>query len=417
MEGPIAPTDVGGSADVDGAPGGAGLAPSGVLDDVRHRLQQEHGFRVAAATPLAPDTFYMNRLLRLRADDGREAVLKLYLRDGQGRLEREYGALAFLRRRGFTDVPAPYLRSDAHYYAVYTLEAGGTRRAAEWTAAHVAGVARFAAALHRVRPGEPGAAFPPAHRACFSLAERVAEVRRNLDRFWAFAAGLGAGAAAVGVAGGANDGDGYAAVRALVAEVDVRVAVEGLLAAATASCTPAELEARVPEADRRLSPADFAPHNVLVRPAGHPAGPVCVVDLERFGWDDPTAPVAGFVTADSALDLPPALADHFVRVYREACREHPGQAGPWEPGSRAAGPADREVAPPARLARLCALSHVRWCSIHLVLLTPERVAEKRFATPDLDAPTYLAEQAAKFRRRLGLAERAGAALTVRRRSG
>ena len=41
----------------------------------------------------------------------------------------------------------------------------------------------------------------------------------------------------------------------------------------------------------------------------------------------------------------------------------------------------------------------RACAIHLSVMTPERVANKRFATPAFDLDAHLAEQVAKFERR------------------
>jgi hypothetical protein len=345
-------------------------------EDLGRRLWEDARFRLAGVAPLAPETLHVNRLLRLRAADGRGAVAKIYRRDDRGRLGREFNTLTFLRRLGVACVPEPYLRSDAHGYAVYSLEPGATTPAAAWPAEAVEALAGFAAVLHRVRSGDPGAEFPPAYWACFSSAEYAGRVRERLGRFRVAAAAP----------------DAPAEVRVLCAALDPAAAVERLLAGATAGLAPADLEARLPEADRRLSTGDFAPHNVLVRPAGHPAGPICVVDLELAGWDDPLAPLAGFLTADSALDLPPAHAARFLRAYREA-------AGAPAPAF-------------ARLGRVCALLHVNWCSVHLALLTPDRVAARRFGYPDMDVSAHLAEQIAKFRRRLRLAERAVEGLII-----
>jgi hypothetical protein len=67
-------------------------------------------------------------LLRLRAADGRQAVAKLYRRDGRGRLEREFGALTYLRAAGFDNVPYSHFRCDEGYYAGYSLEPGTTQK-------------------------------------------------------------------------------------------------------------------------------------------------------------------------------------------------------------------------------------------------------------------------------------------------
>ena len=63
----------------------------------------------------------------------------------------------------------------------------------------------------------------------------------------------------------------------------------------------------------RLSNADFAPHNILVRPDGR----VCSVDWEYAGWDDPARLVAGFLAHVRSLSLPAEHAVRFQRTYAE----------------------------------------------------------------------------------------------------
>jgi hypothetical protein len=93
------------------------------------RLRAELGFELAEATPIDPGHIHNNRLLRLRGSDGRELVAKLYYRDDRRRLEREFEALALLRRRGSTSVPVAHLRDEAEQYGVYSFEPGATASA------------------------------------------------------------------------------------------------------------------------------------------------------------------------------------------------------------------------------------------------------------------------------------------------
>ena len=357
-------------------PSGLALPPD-LLEDLRRRLRDVLDFDLAEMAEMDPGVVHNNRLLRLRAADGRQAVAKVYYRDDRRRLEREFGAVRFLRTRGFTAVPTPYLRSDTHQYAVYSLEPGRTKPASELTEDEVAALGRFAAELHRIRPDDPdarAAAFPLAVSATFSFADQIAGIRRRLGAFCDFAASPAA----------------YPTVQALYREMDVRAAVERLIAMATSGLSEADLAARLPEHAWRLRPSDFVPHNVIARPPGHPDGPICVVDLEYFGWDDPAALVAGFLTADTALDLTPTQADVFLHAYRSAFP--PGQ-DPAQTGS-------------PRFVRTAALMQVSWSAVHLSVMTPERVANKRFASSTFDLDAHLAEQCAKFRRRLARAEAA-----------
>jgi hypothetical protein len=79
------------------------------MQKLAERLLRELGFRVESAVALDPGTPHNNRLVRLRASDGREVVAKFYFRDDRHRLDREYTALSYLHAVGVADVPAPYL--------------------------------------------------------------------------------------------------------------------------------------------------------------------------------------------------------------------------------------------------------------------------------------------------------------------
>jgi hypothetical protein len=203
----------------------------------------------------------------------RAAMAKLYLRDGRQRLEREYDTLAFLRRRGLRSVPAPLARSNEHYYAVFSLEAGEHRPAARWTEILTTAAAAVAVELHGIRPADADVPLRTAISSAFSHAEGIGRIRARLGRFSAYLAGL-------------PDHQALPAeIRDLRASMDPVAEVERLIAAATRGASRAQLEARVPEARWRLDVGDYAPHNVLIRPPAHPDGTLCVLDLEYAGWD------------------------------------------------------------------------------------------------------------------------------------
>jgi Ser/Thr protein kinase RdoA (MazF antagonist) len=339
--------------------------PPALGAELERRLAVELGFRIAGVEELDPGVAHNNRIYRLRADDGRAAALKMYIQDGRRRLEREYDVLSFLRDRGFSGVPVPLLRSDPHYCAVYTFEPGDTRPAAAWTAAHAVATGRLAAELHAIRPGEPGADFPPAFSATFSYAEQMEGARTRLARFSAYVAG----------------GDVSPEVRALLDACDPVAEVEGLLRVATRDLTAAQFLERTPPDLWRLSPGDFAPHNTLLRDDGS----VCLLDFEYAGWDEPAALPACFLTAETCLAMPAGLRDTVLRAYRDA--------------------ADLPAACLERLDRVSALLHVSWCAVHLQLVTPEIIAKKQFATPALDVPAHVRDQLAKLQHRLEVARR------------
>jgi Ser/Thr protein kinase RdoA (MazF antagonist) len=121
-----------------------------------------------------------NRLFRLTSPTGERLLAKFYVRDERDRLGREYGALTFLRARGFDQVPQPYLRDDTLGCGVYSFENGAPLAPSAVSTVEAAALGRFAAALHRVRPDEDGAEFPLAVTAAFSIAERLRQIDERL---------------------------------------------------------------------------------------------------------------------------------------------------------------------------------------------------------------------------------------------
>jgi Ser/Thr protein kinase RdoA (MazF antagonist) len=323
----------------------------GVLpESLPERLRDLLGFELVGAVPVEPGVVHNNRLFRLQGAGGRALIAKLYYRDDRNRLAREYGAFRFLRRRGLTCVPVPYLADETEQYAVYSFEPGHTKTAATLTLAEMAAIGRLAAALHRYRPGEPDAALPPAFAEA-SLAGRIDYLQRRL------AALLRAAAAP----------DAYPALRALVAEVDLPAAVERLISAATAGLSPAEIELPAPAAHRRLNPGDFAPHNILVRPDGT----LCALDFEYACWDAAAALPASFVAAEQSASLTAAQVDAFLGAYRDSCAVPPDALARFEP--------------------LRLLLEAGQLLTSFSLMTPAHVARKRFAG-DFDLDMHLAER-------------------------
>jgi hypothetical protein len=334
--------------------------PAGAVE----RLHDELGFEVVAAEPIDPGVIHNNRLTRLDGADGRRVVLKVYFRDDRGRLEREFGAFAFLRRRGLDGVPEALLRDDAGYWAIYSFEPGRVKPAPEITVDEAAAIGRLAAGFHRFRPGQDGPDFPSAF-AALSLADRIGHLRARL------ATCLRAAAEAL---------PEYASLREVVAEVDLAASLERLIGRATAGLGGAELAAPTPDEHLRFNPGDFAPHNLLVRADGT----VCAIDFEFFGPEEAAWLPAGFLAADQSLDLGQAQADAFLAAYH-ANRDVPDTAL-------------------ARYGRARALFELIWLMVNVSLMTPAHVARKRFAG-DFDLAAHLAERRALVQRRLARAER------------
>lgn len=185
------------------------------LADLRSLLRARLDFDAIGAEPIVTGYANNNRLVRLHARDGRSAVAKVYYRDDRRRLEREFNTLRFLQTRGMARVPTPLLRCDHLYAAVYTDESGVTKPSAELTTHDATELACFLADLHRIRPDDPGANFPAAVAAAFSLDAKLAAIRQRLRLF------VNAATAAA------------APVRSLCSKIDVAGTLERLLIAAT----------------------------------------------------------------------------------------------------------------------------------------------------------------------------------------
>lgn len=346
--------------------GGGGPLPVGLAGRLRHEL----GFALVGATAIDPGVIHNNRLFRLRGADGRELVAKLYYRDDRRRLEREFAAFRFLRAGGLEDVPIAHVADADDYYGVYSFEPGRTRTPAELTLGELAAIGRLAAALHAFRP-HADAGLPRAF-APRSIAERIDHLRARL----------------VACQRAAAAPDAYPELRAVVAEVDLPPLFERLIAAATAGLSAEEIHAPVPDDLLRLNPADFAPHNILVRPDGR----LCALDFEYAGWDDPVAMVANFLVADQSVGLAPDQADAFLGAYRAAV--------------------DLPEAAFVHFGPVRDLMELGWLLVNLSLMTPAHVARKRFAG-DFDLTAHLAERRLNVEERVRRAEAAIMAASAR----
>jgi aminoglycoside phosphotransferase (APT) family kinase protein len=329
--------------------------------DLQHRVHELLGWRVLAWTELRGGT--NNRLFRMETDAGTPLLAKLYHRDRWDRLGREYAMLSYLRDRGLHGVPRPYLRCDAHSYAVYSLESGHTIPPPELQGNHLRAAAAFAAALHRIDRDEAGAALPPAIGACFSPAEHLEQIDAGLRAFEEFAAGR----------------EAPEQLRAFSREIRLREAIADLVARATARIAREELTEPLPPASWRLSSGDFGVHNLLV----DRDGAVTLVDFEMSGWDDPARCVMGFVAHGGSEGLTRAGAEHFLGSY-----------------AAARGLSDEEA---ARFERVGALAEIEWVAIYARALTAETIAAKQFAVPDFDLDGYIGTVLGKIRARLARA--------------
>jgi hypothetical protein len=338
---------------VDGEPGSS-LA--GLPRDLVDRLRRERDCNVVSAAEIPAGQ--NNRLLRLETDGG-PLLAKLYVQDDRDRVGREFGLLAFLGERGYPWTPRAVLRDTGRSWAVYSFEAGRTRRAEDWTVEDSLALGRAGAALHELAPLDCPVDFPLAITPMISLALGVERIGTRLRDFLDDAA--------------AREPE---RVRELMARVDLVATVEDLTARAAAGLDAATLAQSLPRERRRLTSCDVGPHNVMWRPDGDP----CIVDWEYGGWDDPVALLTCFGGHVTTVGIRPDVLATFDRTYVEL-----------------AGLDEDDL---ARMRRIRLLFEVEWLTIHLTGMTTVKVAARRFASADFDLDSYLAQNVAAFDRRL-----------------
>jgi Ser/Thr protein kinase RdoA (MazF antagonist) len=331
--------------------------PASVRDDLEARLASERNQRVRGRSALAGGS--NNRLFRLDTTEGAPLLAKLCHSDRWNRLDREFATLACLERQSVAAVPRPLLRSDDLGYAVYSFEPGAVRPAADLGKGDLVDVAAFAARLHAIAPGSDDCDLPDAIGACFSPADQLRLVESRLQGFETFSSGP----------------DAYDEVRAFVRDVNLREALGEVVARATVGLSEEALRQELPRSQRRLSSADFGPHNLLFD-----GDRLTVVDWEWGGWDDPARMVMGFVAHASSEGLSSDAAGAFLAAY-----------------VRGRGLDAAEI---ARFERAGLLLDAEWVATYATALTDEAVAPRRLAVPDFDLHEHLMAVIARLRARL-----------------
>jgi aminoglycoside phosphotransferase (APT) family kinase protein len=289
------------------------------LQDAIRRMRQQ-GFAVVDSTEILAGL--TNRLFRLHTDDGQSLILKCYYQDENHRLEREFGAFQYLRAQGLTDIPSTIYRDDAQNYAVYSYAPGKNlpfrhEQIQGLTHSHLDQMVDFIVSLHGLGPSTDNQHFLRALGSSFGIGEYISKIQAVLS-------------------------DTVAAVPSADAPVAV---VRGRLDAITSTLGGSAL-GPIDPAYRRLSPADFGSHNILVH-----RGRLTFIDFEEFGWDDPMQLVAYPTSAMKPSDQDYYLAQYLAKTSlppsrppAHSCRY---AGSPGSPGSFTALP--RQWCPSASL--------------------------------------------------------------------
>ena len=204
-----------------------------------------------------------NRVFRVETRKG-ECLLKLYFRDpsdSRDRLGHEYGFLEACRGVGIDALPNPLAKDSENGAALYEFIKGNRVETVGSTEILQAG--RFIEKINQQRGNKAFRALPHAAEACFSLKEHVASVYRRIDRL------------------SQMESDSNL-------DREARLWVEKELIPAWKKIREQivrqkDLEKKLDQAMRILSPSDFGFHNSLRKEDGS----LVFLDFEYAGWDDP----------------------------------------------------------------------------------------------------------------------------------
>ena len=160
---------------------------------------------------------------------------KFYQRDARNRLEREWRACTFLRRRNFA-VPDPLFRDTDANFAVYSFESGQHVSSVEALEEDVFGLIDTLCRLHSLTPAHISEVFPDGIMAWFCSEDVAKEID---ERFHT-------------VLRSVEDGVLHPRVSKMITETNILGEIQNLLASRLAASSALRWE--VPTEGRRLSP-------------------------------------------------------------------------------------------------------------------------------------------------------------------
>lgn len=297
-----------------------------------------------------------NLIHRLETQSGLFAV-KQYFRhenDPRDRLSGEYGFLQYAAKVTPGMVPIPYAYDAEAGLALYEYIEGKNFKAGEIAWPQVSAAADFFCALNHPEHRSKAKGLPEASEACFSLSDHLSLIQRRIQRL------LEAPQVA------AVDGEAHGLCESLHALLQSLM----LEIKQWAGDNQFDLDIKLDDSQRCVSPSDFGFHNAMM----DAEGVIRFIDFEYAGWDDPAKMVGDFF-AQLAVPVP---AEYFDRFVVKALQVFPG--------------ADH-LTLRARLLR--PVYQIKWCCIALNIFLPVNLARRQFARPDLDVVELKNQQLAK----------------------
>lgn len=236
-----------------------------------------------------------SRVFRVECTDGETWAVKAYFRSTNDRRDRmgcEFRALELLQNEGVRQVATPIAADTERHIAVYEFIEGSHIFPSEITPADIEQLVDFLRSLKRIAASGVADHFPPASEACFSIDAILANLNRRFT-----------------VLEGAAERE-----PALARFLDEEFAPFRNRAEewCRSFCREQGIDpAQEISADARtLSPSDFGFHNTLRRTTGE----LAFLDLEYFGWDDPSKTISDFILHPGMQLSFPLKQQFFARV-------------------------------------------------------------------------------------------------------
>lgn len=299
-----------------------------------------------------------NRLFKV-VTSKRNYLIKLYRKDAEVMLKREFDAFKYLRKKNILNVPMAYFKNSKQNFAIYSFEEGKTKIPSQATKGDLDKMAYFIAGVHKLQPRNIRKKFLPANFACFSINDYLKNIYFRLEKFSAYA----------------NSKDIPEIIDKLKKE-RVDTTIKKLIQKVVNGIPNRILNKKLGVNEEKLSPVDFGLHNILFGKDGS----LCFIDFEYFGRDDPARAVADFLTHDRSVEIPSELKDYFQNRYLKYIG------------------ADKK--PRERLELVKKIINIEWLAIYLYSITPEKIKIRKFSDKNFKENDYLNAQYFKFHNRL-----------------
>ena len=328
----------------------------GIPQNILDQFEREMNVKISSITDL--QTGMSNRLYKL-VSQRQSYLLKMYANDDESRLKREYPALSYLPTVGFDEVPKGIMVDYENGWAIYTFLEGGKKTAQEMNHNDLVAIANYVNRLQKITASQVDVEILPAHMACFAIQDYLNNMDLRLSQYKKTV----------------ENGKASNILKQFDNEYQpqkvVKKSIDNILRNMDESKIKQEIEIK----DRRLSPVDLGPHNMLFDNEK-----VNFLDFERFGWDDPRRLVAEFLNHDQTVGISDENKEFFREYYKKS----------WN------------MPEPLRkdFDLIVDLFEVDWLTIIIFSVTDKKIKTRKFSNPNFVLDEYLLKQTDKMAKRI-----------------